>query len=282
MGLGGYLMWTAAFHEIHEIFKKRILPVEVHGQKVKLISSPIFKNNPSIVDVSVESYEGDYLAIPLNNPATNYCKLDTADFAKHRYDIHVIQQILEFYKINKELSSLRCRIYLDSLEEKEVENLLESFDLKNQRFIAIEPNSNDEYTCNREYPFEKWQKIVEELSKFSKIVQVGSSKKILNNVINLTGKTSFRTCAGVIKNSSAFLSSEGGLVHAAQAVKTKSIVVITGYEHPDMISYPNNINLWVHDGHGPCGKKKFCKDCRNAVLNHDELEIIDATKKLLL
>lgn len=281
MGLGGYLMWTAAFHEMHQTFKKRILPIELHGKNVRLISSPIFRNNPSVVDVSNESYDGDYLIVPLNNPETNYCKLDTKEFAKHRYDCHVIQQILEFYKIDEELSNLRCRIYLDSQEEKEIESLLENFNLINKKFITIEPHSNDEYTCNREYPFEKWQNIVNELSKKFKVVQVGSSKRTLDNVIDLTGKTTFRTCSGIIKNSSIFLSSEGGLVHAAQAMKTKSIVVITGYEHPNMIAYPDNINLWIHDNHGPCGKKTYCDECHKIVSEHDELQIAKIVSELL-
>lgn len=272
-------MWTAAFHEMHEVFKKRILPIELYGNNAKLISSPIFKNNKSVVDTSIESYEGDFLPIALNNPLTNYCKLDTPDLAKHRYDKHVIQQILEFYKIEKRLDQLKCRIYLDDKEKQEVDNL--TLKLKNEKFITIEPHSNDEYTCNREYPFEKWQSIVNELSKFIKVVQVGSPKKKLDNAYDMTSKTSFRTCAGVIGKSSLFLSSEGGLVHAAQAVGTKSIVLISGYEHPDMIAYPCNVNLWIHDSHGPCGNKSKCNDCYNAVKSHNEFEIIEKAKRLL-
>jgi len=281
MGLGGYLTWTAAFHEIHSITGKKILPVEMHGQHAKLISSPIFYNNPSIVNVIEESHEGDYIIIPLNRKETNYCKIDTPKFAKHRYDKHIICQILEFYGIQKSIKDLQCRIYLTEEEKKEVNSLIKD-QIGDRKFIAIEPHSNNEYTCNREYPFEKWQKIVDELCNYTTVVQVGQSKNILKNVIDITSKTTFRTCAGIIESSQLFLSTEGGLTHASQAMKTKSIVLITGYQHPDMVAYPSNFNFWIHENHGPCGNKIRCQDCWNAVNNHDEKEIVDCAKKFLL
>jgi len=279
MGLGGYLTWTAAFHEIHLFTGKKVLPVELYGNNAKIITSPIFSNNPSIIDATVDPIEKDYVVIPLNRPETNYCKVDTPQYAKHRYDKHIISQILEFYGIEKKLEELQCRIYLSEKEKQEVNNLLEI--IGNKKFITIEPHSNDEYTCNREYPFEKWQNIVNEISKEITVVQVGQSKKQLKNVVNITTKTTFRTCAGIIGSSKLFLSTEGGLVHASQAMKTKSIVIISGYEHPDMVAYPNNFNFWIHGEHGPCGRKQRCLSCWNEVNKHDEIEIVDCVKNYL-
>lgn len=283
MGLGGYLTWTAAFAEIYKQYGKRILPVEVHGNQMRIVISPIFKNNPAVVDGAVdnlENYKTDYNLVPLNLPATNYCKNDTPTHARHRWDKHIISQILEFYKVEHTLADVRCRLYFTDQEKKEIEEMVSS--IGTDTFITIEPHSSDEYTCNRQYPFEKWQNVVDNLCEIVKVVQVGrASMRILDNVIDMTSKTTFRTCAGLIGRSKLFLSTEGGLTHAAQAVGTKSIVVITGYQHPDMVAYPQNINMWIHKDHGPCGKKQKCEECWNAVSEHDEQEIINAAVGVL-
>jgi ADP-heptose:LPS heptosyltransferase len=282
VGLGGYLTWTAACHEIHNKHGKRVLPVEVHGPQTRLVISPIFKNNPSIVDASIDdltNYARDFNIVPLNLPATNYCKHDSPTHARHSYDKHIISQILDFYKIDHVFEQVKCRLYFTSKEDDEINKFTSDIGTE---FVTIEPHSNNEYTCNREYPFEKWQNVVNALSKTVRVVQVGqSTKRVLDNVLDMTGKTTFRTCAGLIGKSKLFLSSEGGLTHAAQAVSTKSIVVITGYQHPTMVAYPQNTNLWVHGDHGPCGKKQRCSSCWEAVVKHDEQEIVGAALEFL-
>ena len=70
-----------------------------------------------------------------------------------------------------------------------------------------------------------------------------------------------------------FLSSEGGLVHAATAFNTKSVVIITGYQSEEMVAYPQNININISK-HGPCGLKKECPECKKAAEEHDWREIV--------
>ena len=130
-------------------------------------------------------------------------------------------------------------------------------------------------------PFRKWQNVVDDLSKHINIVQLGSNtSKLLDNVIDFRGKTSFREAALVIGESKAFLSTEGGLVHAATTVDTPAVVIITGYQHPDMVAYPQNININLGQ-HGPCGLKVKCDDCFSEVMNHNYKEIVDKTLKIL-
>lgn len=294
MGLGGMLTWSAAFREMRNEWKRWILPIEVHGQVVKIIDNEIFDYNKdvaidyvgfpdklSLINLSEELKKFPYVqAVALNHPETNYCKCDTPTYARHRTDTHIIQQILEFYKIKRELKDLKPYIHLRDDEQSLVDELCRSLPAK---FVTIEPISNTEYTINREYPIEHWQHVVDSLSKDVCVVQVGTpTGHKLKNVVHLNGKTTFRTCAGVIGRSSAFLSTEGGLVHAARAFDTRSVCVITGYQHPDMVAYPLNTNLWIHGNHGPCGiKRPRCRDCEMWVNKHDPLEIIDATKSIL-
>ena len=153
-------------------------------------------------------------------------------------------------------------------------------DLSND-FITIEPESKNNYTPNRIYPFEKWQSIVDDLSKEIQVVQIGNpSSRILNNVTNLVGKTTFREAALLIGKSKMFISTEGGLSHAATTTDTPALVIITGYQHEKMVAYPQNINLNIST-HGPCGLKVGCPDCKRDADNHDWTEICDIVKEYL-
>ena len=270
MGLGGYLTWTAAAREIYEKTGMKVMPYEQHKNILKLIKSPIFSNNPYIS----QEFTGEFLIpMQLNNPECNYCKQDMPDRCVQRGDKHIIEQICEIYGIDD--PKLKCNIFLTDEEQTFVNNLLEK-KIGEVSFVTIEPHSNCEYTVNREYPFEKWQKIVDELCKKTIVVQIGAPGfKTLKNVIDLTGQTCFRQAAGIIGASKLFLSSEGGLVHAATSQDTISLVVMTDYESERMVAYPQNINISIGRGHGPCGMKIKCEECYRDAMAHDHNQIIN-------
>ena len=128
---------------------------------------------------------------------------------------------------------------------------------------------------------DKWQKIVDSLKENIEIVQLGTSdSQLLKGVVDFRGITSFRTATGIIGKSELFLSTEGGLVHASTAVDTTAVVILTGYQHPRMVSYPQNVNINIAS-HGPCGLKIDCPDCRKDREAHDFKKIVIEVKKIL-
>lgn len=274
MGLGGYLTWTAAAREIYSRTNTRCFPFEQHGQLIKPISSEIFYNNPYIWQPKDGKNE-NCIPLQLNNPSANYCKKDTPEKAFHRTEKHIIQQVCEPYGIQN--PDLKCDIYLDHIEEKYVLDITSALD---NDYVTIEPFSNHDYTPNREYPFDKWQKIVNDISKYTQVVQVGTSPKKLENCIDLRFTKSFRIASGIIGKSKLFISSEGGLVHAATAFGTRSLVVITGYQDRRMVEYPQNINI-VISNHGPCGLKVPCFDCALDAKVHDHEKITSEILKAI-
>ena len=284
MGLGGYLCWTAVAREIRKNTgdSVKLMPVEQYGNFYKFLGNhkdfEIFKDNDDMcIDYRSASLNSNYiLPLILNNPNANYCKKDTPERAIHRYDKHIIEQYCEVYGIKN--PELRC--YLKPQAGTHWFNeIIESWFGTSANedpppFITIEPHSNLDYTVNRSYSYEKWQNIVNALKDKIPFVQVGvKGSKVLDNVIDFTGKTSCKNTAGIIGYSKLFLSSEGGLVHAATAVDTKSLVVITGYQSEKMVAYPQNINVNIAS-HGPCGLKKECPDCKKDVENHDWEQIV--------
>ena len=278
MGLGGYLAWTAVAREIVRSGKaKKLLPCEVHGgQYLKIVESEIWKNNPYITTDYEQYKNGNAQPLQLNNPIANYCKKDTPTRAYHRYDKHIIEQICEFYGLENPL--LKCELFFSEDECSNVNRVVSGLD---KNFITIEPESKTNYTRNRVYPFDKWQKIVNSLSKKVQVVQIGrEGSRPLENTVNLLGHTSFREAALLIGKSRIFLSSEGGLTHASTTTDTPALVVLTGYQHEKMVAYPQNINVDI-SSHGPCGLKQECPECRQDSIKHDWREIVNIVEKKL-
>jgi ADP-heptose:LPS heptosyltransferase len=282
MGLGGYLAWTATAREIVEAgLAEKVLPCEIYGTDsrsfdIKIIESDVWIGNPYITVDYTEYQSGRVALLQLNNPEANYCKNDTPQKAFHRWDKHIIEQMCEFYKIPN--PSLKCDLFFTDREQQKVKTIISKL---GTRFVTIEPNSKTNYTANRAYPFGKWQSIVNELAPDIQIVQIGRpGAKTLNNVVDMTGETSFREAALLIGESELFLSTEGGLTHAATATSTPALTVLTGYQKESMVAYPQNINVNIAS-HGPCGLKVECPECRRDAENHDWGEIVKTAKSRL-
>jgi ADP-heptose:LPS heptosyltransferase len=240
-----------------------------------MVKCPTFYNNPHIIQDRIEE---DCVFFPmfLDNPNANYCKQDLPDRAIHRKDAHIIEQCCEVYGIKN--PELKCDIFLDPFEIENVENICSSLD---KDFVTIEPYSKTNYTPNRSYPFEKFQAIVNAISSKIQVVQIGNTdSKLLSNVIDMRGETSFREATGVIGKSKLFISCEGGLAHAATATDTKALVIITGYQSQRMVAYPQNINVNISN-HDVCGLKVECPQCKSDAENHDVNQIIEITQKAL-
>tara|TARA_Y100000114_G_scaffold27851_1_gene23435 strand:- start:7864 stop:8712 length:849 start_codon:yes stop_codon:yes gene_type:complete len=269
MGLGGYLCWTAVAREVNKINPGlKCMPVELYnnGSILKTIKSEIFLNNSSLY----QEWEHDVYSFPLvlNNPQSNYCKKDTPEKAVHRYDKHIIEQYCETFGI--ENPELKCVINLTEEENEKVNDLMSDISFE---FVTINTDVNKEYTSNKFENFEFWQKVVDSMPHL-KFVQIGLKGKKLKNAIDLTGKTTFREAAGIISRSKCFVGSEGGLVHAATAFDVPSLVMITSFIHPDLVSYPGNTNIWMNkDGHGPCGMKHYCQKCHDN-MSHISVEYV--------
>ncbi len=281
MGLGGYLTWTATAREIRKKYGTHIklLPVEQHGSLMKYIKNEVFEGNSDFCNNLSLSEGYQLLPLVLNNPEANYCKKDTPEKAYHRYDKHIIAQQCEIYGIKN--PDLRCILNISSNDLFSVRNYINNV-IKTDKFITIEPISKVNYTKNRVYPFDKWQKIVNELSKKTTVVQVGlKDSQKLENVIDATGKFSFKKTARLIGFSNLFMSSEGGLVHANTCFSTgKSLVIFTGYQSEQMVGYPQNINVNI-SSHGPCGMKSDCPECKKDAEDHDWQKIVEIAKKEL-
>lgn len=155
------------------------------------------------------------------------------------------------------------------------------------------PNKKQEtnYNCTKNISLNKWEKTISEISTLGiMIIQLGAphEEKINNVDYYLNGQTSLEQTALILKNSLCHIDTEGGLVHLARAVHTRSVVMF-GPTPVGMFGYPQNINLepkgcrecfwttssWVLE----CPRNTQGPDCME---EHDPGTVLDAVRNVLL
>ena len=133
---------------------------------------------------------------------------------------------------------------------------------------------------SRIYSFNKYQNIVNALKDKFNFVQIGAPKsRKLDNAVYTNGDLTFRETYEVLSGAMFFISTEGGLVHLANASGTKSFVIYTSYQYPSMTMYPENtlidIALYRDEILG-YKKHELYKKERDS---HNESEIIELIKE---
>ena len=266
MGIGGNLMWKAL---AREMYKKKKKPVLFIGKKNKILDYDIFKHNPYITFNKKEEHVKINLVLS---------KLPE-QISKKNWDVnrHTIVSRCEHFKVKN--PEIKCDLFFSKDEENKIKKILEDLP---DKFIVIEPHAKTSWCEHKQYPLEKWQKIVDSCYKDIPIVQMSlPGKKVLNNVIDISSKiNNFREACLLIKYSELFISTEGGLMHGCNAVNKKCIIIFAPLFHPKYTKYENVIDIWVKDNsHFNCFKVGKCLQCIDLMKNHDESIVIN---KLLL
>ena len=149
-------------------------------------------------------------------------------------------------------------------------------------FIALEPHAKDDYTPNKGWFFERWQEVVDRLSGSITVVQVGLPEKaLLKGVVDFRGIGSFRDTACLLPHARLFVGTDGGLMHAARAVGTDSVILYGGYTPIELTAYTNNVNIYHHVECAPCGLRVECPFQKKCLASIQVEEVVAAiTAKL--
>jgi ADP-heptose:LPS heptosyltransferase len=148
-------------------------------------------------------------------------------------------------------------------ERRRVASLLASEGLEPGRYVAIEPDTNREWFGDlRAWPWDYWQLLIDQMiidDPSRQIVQTGVGDKPLRNVVDLRGQTTFREAAALIETSALFIGTEGGLMHAAGAVRAQSLIIWGGVTEPTFAGLPNRqLILFNRLECTPCGYRNSC------------------------
>jgi ADP-heptose:LPS heptosyltransferase len=251
---------------------------EQHPFKIVVISSfsELFHNNPRIwknYEVKV-SFVGSLIARILKCLSGKCIENFLFTSKKEVYEdymrenkslLHLVEVNTLHFKIDLNFDQISNEIFLS---ENEINMFSKKFNL-HEPYSVIQPNTKTSYTPNKEWGFEKYQKIVTKLQDIN-WVQVGlEGDLILNGVENVTGKTSLRELAFIIKNANFVIADEGLFNHMASSVGSISYVVYSGFHPIEISKYEKTISIvnnpqvecspcWITEA---CPKKnKYCTE----------------------
>jgi ADP-heptose:LPS heptosyltransferase len=184
-------------------------------------------------------------------------------------------------------ASLDCELYFTEAECLANERMIQKHGLSDG-FVVIEPGTNRDYFGElRSWPNERWESLIQGIrSHFPQlqIVQTGlPDGEPLSGVLDLRGKTDFRGAALLLQAASLFIGTEGGLMHAANAVGTKSLILWGGVTLPEFAGYPTRqLTICKYVSCAPCGRRGLC-DKGHICMRHIEVsEVETATINLLI
>lgn len=254
MGVGDEIM---ASGQAEEIYAKTGMPVVIEGIDGKPRWHEIWLHNPAIArnGVGLPRIKSG----PLCRPYIDY-DLWNADDRRHWF-----------------WSGWRARDHIGKIYLTETERVADI-----SGFAVIEPNVNAKirftkpYADNRDWGFSKWQAVVDATPEIFWVQLVPNEReKVLSGVTVIITET-FRRACGILSHAMFYAGHEGGMHHAAAALKIPGVVVMGGFPSEQALGYPIHTNL----GGDGCGALFKCEHCRQAMDAITVLDVVSAIKAL--
>lgn len=247
MGYGDAVMTSAI---VKRAYAKVGKPLCV-GNGAQIFWNEVFENNPK---VSRETYPGclwvhDHKGNRAYIDYSRTDKLHTAYRSEHRTE--------------------PGEIFLTDDEKIKWANLTDPF-------VLVEPNIKGSYGGNKDWGFSNWQKVVEAMPEIIFAQPVANNRTpILNKVIALKTE-SFRDACALLDRATVFSGTDGGLHHAAAALRKRAVVLWGGLVGPDVLGYVGHRNLCKTKVF--CGSHVACPHCKQAMEKITVEEVCDAIR----
>jgi len=302
MGLGGALIWTGLAYNLKNKWpSKKIIFLYERSLCNCIFRKPhpdhIVYQNSNDIDyifdhIAWHFKKGklnfqDAIIVDMANPAYFYYERETTERIFYKTGRHAIQIACDVHNIPN--AKLQPRIKLSEKEISRANSLLKSQNLLTNQYICVEPHAKREFTPNKAWFWESWQRLVDLINQYirdnnlaCKLVQIGlPTDEVLDDVVDLTGKTTFRETAQILKGSIAFISYIGGLTHLSKAVGKKNIVLVSAWEPLELASYPDDINFYTDIECKNCGLKIPCPINRKCMSAITVEQVFEAVKSVL-
>ncbi len=119
------------------------------------------------------------------------------------------------------------------------------------------------FTPNKDWPDDSWNDLIERVCARGTIIETGFYHHAdgfvpPRNHVDLRGKTSITQLVAAIAAADVYVGPVSGPMHIAAAVKTPSVAIIGGYEHPDNAHYAGNREFYTPVPCAPCWLREPC------------------------
>lgn len=139
----------------------------------------------------------------------------------------------------------------------------------------------------KNWPIDYWTELIKCLTSKFTIIHLGDENEpIFKNVIRYAGLHTMRESAALLSISKLFIGPDSLLMHIANGLKIKSIIIFGGSRPVECFGYEENINLsyspvcspcWIHESHETCS---FDLECMRAIsvqqISSNVLKILEA------
>ena len=130
-------------------------------------------------------------------------------------------------------------------------------------FAVISPEIKDGASPNKQWPVERWEKVIQGFP--IPVYQLGPpGTKIITGARHYPTET-MRAVAAVVERCSLVLTTEGGMHHMAASFSKPAVVIFGSFTPPSVLGYDFHENISVETEHGWCGDWKPCQHCKNAM-----------------
>ena len=267
-GLGDHLLCTILFHELAERGVKNCWMLSHYPE--------LFKNNPYNLKVVQDDWKTLKFLEKINRPSTllYYGKwvgdIDRIIPPKH----HMVVEILQKVHI-KGMVSLRPYWY------QKIDHSVRDL---HKEFICVQSTNNFSSTevKNKRWSETKMQKVVNELSKRFRIVQIGTPEETkLDNALDYR-PSSISQSASLLANCKFFLGQEGFPMHLARAVETRSVIIYGGRIKAWQSGYPCNENIETNPPCSPCWQNNNCDYEQKCMSGISVKDVLDGVSRLEL
>lgn len=126
--------------------------------------------------------------------------------------------------------------------------------------IVVNRHSNN---LNKDWPEAYWTQLIRRLSRVAGVIEIGNSGTIRPEefgpgYVDLRGGTSLDDFVAAVAAADLHIGPISGPLHIAAAVRTPSVVIVSGYEHPANTEYPGNVVLYERVECAPCWLQRPC------------------------
>ena len=179
-----------------------------------------------------------------------------------------------------------CELYLTDAEYAAADALMAREGIS-RGFVIVEPDTNRDYFGElRAWPRDRWLAFVRKMRTAYPalaFVQIGiPDGELLPDVVDLRGKTDFRIACVLLKRSRLFVGTEGGLMHAANAVGAKALILWGGVTMPEFAGYPSRQRtICKRVVCAPCGQLGWCDNGHICMQQISVDEVVVAAGELL-
>ena len=235
----------------------------------------MFNNNPDVAvsaRIGARGLQRWIRAFKLPECKIEYAPhADGRDFPPPR---HVITEMCRQIGITGEIER-RPYLHLTAREKQAGRLASAQITIQSSGLAAKYPKQTKEWFPRR------FQEVVNHLRPRYTLVQLGAKQDpLLDNVIDLRGKTSVRRSAAILHHARLFIGLAGFLQHLARSVDCPSVIVYGGEELPAQTGYSCNENLVNQPLCSPCWRYvcPYNMECMSSITARD---VIDATERLL-